>query len=139
MRHAGHFELYSFFRRAWQYKDLTLRVVPVPLERLAFLVHSDASLKNANQKGTQAGWLLSVCDVGVLAGDEGDWGAIGWKSGRLRRVVQSTLSSPYLHERLRSCQSMIAPGTTTALACDDDFNATITLFPPHSCRIEEVA
>jgi hypothetical protein len=83
-------------RRAKQYPDLAIRLVPVPLDRLAFLVHADASLKNATQKGTQAGWLLSICDKDVLEGKEQAWGPIGWKSGRLRRVVQSTLSAEML-------------------------------------------
>jgi hypothetical protein len=83
-------------RRARQHSSLKITIPAIPLDRMAILVHADASLKNASRKGTQAGWLLGVCDVKVLEGEHGAWGPVGWRSGRLRRVVQATLGAEML-------------------------------------------
>ena len=67
--------------------------VKIPLEDLALYGHCDAALQNAKRKGSQAGFLVAAGDRCINEGVEGQWGLVGWRSGRLRRVVASSLSA----------------------------------------------
>ena len=80
-------------RRAKQDRDFAITLMPIPEGEMALFAHTDAALKNAHQKGSQAGFLIAAGEKKINEGEEGDWGLLGWKSGRLRRTVASSLAA----------------------------------------------
>ena len=85
----------AMVRRAKQFADLCWIIPAIRPERLMFLMNSDSSLHNATatKGGTQAGYLVGVADKSLLDGSLATWGPSVWKSRKLRRTVESTLSA----------------------------------------------
>ena len=80
-------------RRAKQHADQNITFCSIPPEKLAVMCHSDAAFANAKAGATQAGFLVSFVDRDINQGHECFWSPGFWKSGRLPRVVNSTLSA----------------------------------------------
>jgi hypothetical protein len=80
-------------RRSKQDAKFAIQLSPIPKNRVTLYGHCDAALHNASRKGSQAGFLVAAGDQSINEGVEGAWGLLGWKSGRLRRVVASSLSA----------------------------------------------
>jgi hypothetical protein len=80
-------------RRARLDKDLEIKVASIPLESLMLYGHTDSSLGNAPRKGTQAGYVIAGGERHIAKGEYGNWGALVWKSSRLRRTVASSLAA----------------------------------------------
>ena len=80
-------------RRAKQYAELPLVFHPIPAENLAVMGHSDAAYANGRDGATQAGYLVSFTDKTVNDGQVRSWSPAFWRSYRLPRVVNSTLSA----------------------------------------------
>lgn len=83
----------NMIRRAKMDRDLAITIKPIPWDQVRLLGSSDASQKNAANHGTQGGYVISFVHDEVLNGCAGDWVPAVWKSYRLRRTVNSTLSS----------------------------------------------
>ena len=80
-------------RRAKQHADLSIVYRPVPMAELAIVCHSDAAYANAKGGATQAGYVLGFTHQDLERGFTCDWSPAYWKSHRLPRVVNSTLSA----------------------------------------------
>jgi hypothetical protein len=71
--------------------DMALRIQP--LAHMCWGVVSDASYANARGGKTQAGHLLITFEQGLLEGKRVKTNVLHWKSGKLKRVVSSTLAA----------------------------------------------
>ena len=80
-------------RRAKQHADLSVVFRPVPMAELAIVCHSDAAYANAKGGATQAGYVLGFTHKDLENGVTCEWSPAFWKSHRLPRVVNSTLSA----------------------------------------------
>ena len=80
-------------RRAKQHSQLPIVFEAIPPERLAVMCHSDAAYANGRDGATQAGYLVSFTDSLIDKGFVSSWTPAFWKSYRLPRVVNSTLSA----------------------------------------------
>ena len=80
-------------RRAKQHAQMPVVFAPIPADRLAVMSHSDAAYANGREGATQAGYLVSFVDKGVDQGLVSTFTPAYWKSYRLPRVVNSTLSA----------------------------------------------
>ncbi|OLP92915.1 Copia protein [Symbiodinium microadriaticum] len=80
-------------RRARQHRDLTLTYKAIPLPQLTVICHSDAAYANGRGGATQAGYVISFADASMDSGSIAQWSPAFWKSYRLPRVVNSTLSA----------------------------------------------
>ena len=80
-------------RRARQHADMPLRYRAIPPEELSVLCHSDAAYANGRDGATQAGYILSFTSARMNDGVTAPWTPAFWKSYRLPRVVNSTLSA----------------------------------------------
>ena len=82
----------SIVRRAKQFKDMSLVLLPIPSDQIRLCMHSDAAFQNASKLGTQGGYIIAVTDGTLALGELAPWSPSAWKSYRLKRVVSSTLS-----------------------------------------------
>ena len=80
-------------RRAKQHASLPIVFEPIVPEQLAVMGHSDAAYANGREGATQAGYLVSFTDKAIDKGSVCSWTPAYWKSYRLPRVVNSTLSA----------------------------------------------
>ena len=82
-------------RRAKQHADQEVTFSSIDPSRLALMCHSDAAFGNATAGATQAGFLIlvSCTDRDFNSGKMCLWTPGFWKSHRLPRVVNSTLSA----------------------------------------------
>jgi hypothetical protein len=80
-------------RRAKQHSELGLRYAPIPIKELAYVMHSDASLANIKKTATQGGYVIGATHRKLLANQTAPWQPVAWRSGRLKRVIVSTLAS----------------------------------------------
>ncbi|CAE7202193.1 GIP [Symbiodinium sp. CCMP2592] len=81
-------------RRARQHAALPLVYQSIPLEQLTVMVHSDAAYyANGKDGATQAGYMISFTEQQMHHGSLVSWTPGFWKSYRLPRVVNSTLSA----------------------------------------------
>ena len=80
-------------RRAKQHHELTRRFLPIPLENLRLVMHSDAAFQNAQGEASQAGYIISVTDDRLAQGELAPWSPLIWRSHKMRRVVGSTLAA----------------------------------------------
>ena len=80
-------------RRAKQHADQTVTFCPIRPDRLAIMCHSDAAFGNAKAGATQAGFIISFTDQAINEGKMCQWSPAFWRSHRLPRVVNSTLSA----------------------------------------------
>ena len=80
-------------RRAKQHAELSVVYRPIPLQDMAIVCHSDAAYANAKGGATQAGYVLGFTHKDLEHGKTCAWTPAYWKSHRLPRVVNSTLSA----------------------------------------------
>ena len=80
----------AMVRRAKQHHELTWRFLPIPLENLRLVMHSDAAFQNAQGGASQAGYIISVTDDRLARGELAPWSPLIWRSHKMRRVVGST-------------------------------------------------
>ena len=80
-------------RRARQHSDMSIVFRKIEISSLAVVCHSDAAYANAKGGATQAGFVIGCCDKSLDQGETSHWTPIYWKSHRLPRVVNSTLSA----------------------------------------------
>ena len=80
-------------RRARQHSDLTIVYRSIPPGELGIMCHSDAAYANAKAGATQAGYVVSFTNQNMDQGADCPWTPAFWKSFRLPRVVNSTLSA----------------------------------------------
>lgn len=80
-------------RRARQNTQLPLTFQPVDPHRLSVMVHSDAAYANGRDGATQAGYIVGFTDKAMNEGTLCSWTPAYWRSYRLPRVVNSTLSA----------------------------------------------
>ena len=80
-------------RRAKQHVDLSVVYRPIPLQDMAIVCHSDAAYANAKGGAAQAGYVLGFTHKDLEHGKTCAWTPAYWKSHRLPRVVNSTLSA----------------------------------------------
>ena len=80
-------------RRARQNAQLPIVFRAVPPGQLAVMCHSDAAYANGRDGATQAGFLVSYTHKEMNDGEVQQWTPAYWRSYRLPRVVNSTLSA----------------------------------------------
>ena len=80
-------------RRARQHAAMPLVYKSLPIEQLTVMVHSDAAYANGRDGATQAGYVVSFTDKQMHEGEAAAWTPAFWKSYRLPRVVNSTMSA----------------------------------------------
>ncbi|CAE7029162.1 RE2 [Symbiodinium sp. CCMP2592] len=80
-------------RRARQNAQLPIVFRAVPPEQLAVMCHSDAAYANGRDGATQAGFVVSFTHKDMNDGVVQQWTPANWRSYRLPRVVNSTLSA----------------------------------------------
>ena len=83
----------AMVRRAKQHHELMWRFLPIPLENLRLVMHSDAAFQNAPGGASQAGYIISVTDDRLAKGELAPWSLLIWRSHKMRRVVGSTLAA----------------------------------------------
>ena len=81
----------AMVRRARQHHELMWRFLPVPLENLRLVMHSDAAFQNAQGRASQAGYIIAVTDDRLARGELAPWSPLIWRSHKMRRIVGSTL------------------------------------------------
>ena len=80
-------------RRAQQYSELTLTYHSIPCDQLSFLLHTDyLSTESSNMGHTQGGYIVGTTNKDMEKGLRAPWAPAVWRSYRVRRVVNSTLS-----------------------------------------------
>ena len=79
--------------RAKATAELTVTIKGISEERIGFGVVSDASYANVREGGSQGGHCIIAFDVGIHEGQVVDCNVLYWKSGRIHRVVNSTLAA----------------------------------------------
>ena len=80
-------------RRAKQHSTLPIVFQSIPPAELSVMCHSDAAYANGREGSTQAGYLLSFTSKYINDGQLCSWTPAYWRSHRLQRVVNSTLSA----------------------------------------------
>ena len=80
-------------RRAKQHAAMPIVYRSVPIEELTVMTHSDAAYANGRDGATQAGYVISFTQGSMHDGQASLWTPAFWKSYRLPRVVNSTLSA----------------------------------------------
>ena len=80
-------------RRARQNAQLPIVFRAVQPDQLAVMCHSDAAYANGRDGATQAGFVVSFTHKGMNDGAVQQWTPAYWRSYRLPRVVNSTLSA----------------------------------------------
>ena len=80
-------------RRARQHHELMWRFLPVPLENLRLVMHTDAAFQNAQGGASQAGYIIAVTDDRLASGEMAPWCPLIWRSHKIRRIVCSTLAA----------------------------------------------
>ena len=58
----------AMVRRARQHHELMWRFLPVPLENLRLVMHTDAAFQNAQGRASQAGYIIAVTDDRLARG-----------------------------------------------------------------------
>ena len=79
-------------RRAKQERSLGIRFVPIDLDQLTIVCHSDAAWANMGSH-TQAGYIIAFTHKRLQHGDVSAWCPATWKSFKLSRAVNSTLAA----------------------------------------------
>ena len=80
-------------RRAKQHAQLPLVFPAIDPTQLAIMCHADAAYANGRDGATQAGYMISFTDASIDKGMVAPWVPAFWRSHRLPRVVNSTLSA----------------------------------------------
>ncbi|CAE7216976.1 GIP [Symbiodinium sp. CCMP2592] len=79
--------------RAKASASLCIKVNGIPEEEIGFGVVSDASYGNVRDGGSQGGHCVVSFNVGIHKGEAAECNILYWKSGRIHRVVNSTLAA----------------------------------------------
>ena len=79
--------------RAKATASLCVKVQGIPEENLGFGVVSDASYGNVREGGSQGGHCVVAFNTRIHQGETVDCNILYWKSGRIHRVVNSTLAA----------------------------------------------
>eukprot|EP00435_Cladocopium_sp_Y103_P031408 s420_g7.t4 len=85
-------------REAKKHSDLCLKIQPINPSRMVWGVVTDASYANASESTSQGAFGVVCADEDILKGGEGRMNLLHWRSGKLHRVVNSTLAA--------ECQSL---------------------------------
>ena len=80
-------------RRAKQHASMSIVFKSIPLPELTVMCHSDAAYANGREGSTQAGYVVSFTSSRMHDGQTSAWTPAFWKSYRLPRIVNSTLSA----------------------------------------------
>ena len=72
--------------------ELSIKIQPIPVKDLCWGVISDASFANAHSGGSQGAYGILAYHKGLHDGERVDCSLISWKSGRIQKVVNSTLA-----------------------------------------------
>ena len=74
--------------------DLSVKIAGIEEARLGFGVVSDASYADVRDGGSQGGHCVIAFDTRIHGGETAQYNDIlYWKSGRIHRVVKSTLAA----------------------------------------------
>ena len=76
-----------------QHHESVWRFLPVPLDDLRLVMHTDAAFQDAHEGASQAGYIIAVTDDRLAKGDLAPWSPLIWRSHKMRRVVGSTLAA----------------------------------------------
>jgi hypothetical protein len=79
-------------RRAKPDQDMGLTFVPLDLDDLTAVCHSDAAWANIGSH-TQAGYIIGFTHQNMQHGHMSTWCPVTWKSSKLSRAVSSTLAA----------------------------------------------
>ena len=79
-------------RRARQEHELGITFVPIPLDELTVVCHSDAAFANVGSH-TQAGYIIAFTQKQLQDGLVSSWCPATWRSYKLSRAVSSTLAA----------------------------------------------
>ena len=82
-------------RQAKTTPRLDMAFLPIPLEKLRLVMHSDAAFQDAQGGASQAGYIISVTDDRLAKGELAPLSPLIWRSHKMRRVVGSTLASGF--------------------------------------------
>jgi hypothetical protein len=90
----GHIRLANaLVRRAQQFSEVAITFHSIPVDELRFVLHTDYSSKDRDGTGcTQGGYLIGATTSGLSRGEEVPYGALVWRSYKLRRACASTLA-----------------------------------------------
>ena len=80
-------------RRAKQHADLCIVYQSIPMQDLSVLCHSDAAYANTKGNATQGGYVVGFTHKNIDNSQTCKWTPAFWKSHRLPRMVNSTLSA----------------------------------------------
>ena len=80
-------------RRARQHASMQIVYRSIPPAELTVMSHSDAAYANGRDGATQAGYVVSYTSQDMHKGQTCPWTPAFWKSYRLPRIVNSTLSA----------------------------------------------
>ena len=80
-------------RRAKQHADLCIVYQSIPVQDLSVLCHSDAAYANTKGNATQGGYVVGFTHKNIDNSQTCKWTPAFWKSHRLPRMVNSTLSA----------------------------------------------
>ncbi len=88
----------QILKDAYMYRDIHIKIRPIPVESLAVVISSDAAWGNAcDEDGqlekSQAGYLFMLANQEMLDGSNAEFSIIAWKSHTLKRKTVSTLGA----------------------------------------------
>ena len=86
-------EINKVVSRARYTSHMSVKVQSIPKDKLAFAVVSDASYGNVRDGGSQGGHCIVAFDQCTHDGAAATCNVLYWKSGRIHRVVNSTLAA----------------------------------------------
>ena len=86
-------EINKTVAKAKETADLSVKIAGIEEARLGFGVVSDASYANVRDGGSQGGHCVVAFDTGIHQGKTVPCNVLYWKSGRIHRVVNSTLAA----------------------------------------------
>ena len=86
-------EINKVVLRAKATAELGVTIKGINEEKIGFGVVSDASYGNVRDGGSQGGHCVVSFDIGIHKGESVDCNILYWKSGRIHRVVNSTLAA----------------------------------------------
>ena len=76
-------------RVAWDFDDVSLPISAIPPKAMSILAFGDESFRNAQKKASQAGQIVLAADRSVLNGLWCEIGVLGWRSHKMKRLVES--------------------------------------------------
>ena len=86
-------DLNKAIRDAKKTASMTLRIQPIPMEKLVWGTITDASYANAEGGASQGAFGVFTAHSDLIEKGEGVTNLLHWKSGKMHRVVNSTLAA----------------------------------------------